>query len=136
MSLLLLLGCFARPAPVVAPAPAPFAEQEPPVNFSPLETRASTLLADVQDADARERLQELRELMAAMRELPPPAQRKVFGYATRVLAIEERNRPQPLDFDGFGGVREVPVQEAPVLDAPSNAPSPAPDAPAEEPDPR
>jgi hypothetical protein len=124
---LLLLGCSARSAPALAPAPAPapVVEQAAPVNFSPLETRASTLLADLESADARERVQELRELMAAMREMPLPAQRKVFGYATRVLAIEERGRPQPLDFEGFSGVREVPNAENPAP-LPLPAPEPAP----------
>jgi hypothetical protein len=104
----LLLACTPHAPPATAPVPAattPVAE--PQVSFSSLETRAAVLSAELEDADARERVAELRELMAGMRGQPASAQRKVFGYAARVLAIEERDRPDALAFPGFDSVLEV-----------------------------
>jgi hypothetical protein len=104
----LLLACTPHAPPVTAPtATTPVVTAEPEVSFSSLETRAAELSADLDDADARARLAALRELMATMRGQPASAQRKVFGYATRVLALEERARPEGIAFEGFEQVVEV-----------------------------
>ncbi len=113
--LAMLVACAPTRPPVTAPpvVTVPSAAAPDDLSFAPLETRAAALSADVDDADARERLAELRELMASMRGQPLEAQRKVFGYATRVLAVEERSRPERLDLMLDDDVREVaPVQPA------------------------
>ena len=108
----LLLACTPHAPPVTAPtAPTPGVSVEPEVSFSSLETRAAQLSVDLDDADARARIAALRELMATMRGQPAASQRKVFGYATRVLALEERARPEALAFDGFEQVVEVTAAE-------------------------
>lgn len=122
--LAMLVACTPTRPPVTAPPvmTVPSAAAPDDLSFAPLETRAAALSADVDDADARERLAELRELMASMRGQSLDAQRKVFGYATRVLAVEERSRPERLDLMLDDDVREVaPVQSAPTTPTPPSA---------------
>ncbi len=129
--LAMLVACTPTRPPVTAPpvVTVPAAAAPDDLSFAPLETRAAALSADVDDADARERLAELRELLASMRGQPLDAQRKVFGYATRVLAVEERSRPERLDLRLEDDVREVaplqPAQTAPVATTTPTIPSPS-----------
>lgn len=126
---LLLLACATTPTPaptssgqsgtVVATEAGP-----PPVSFAPLEERASVLIADAKDTDRRDRLVAARELMQAMRNKDPIAQRKVYAYLDEVLKIEERAQPKPIPIEGL----PTPIEEE-VLTAPPATPAPAAPAP-------
>jgi hypothetical protein len=120
MSILLplLLACATVPAPPPATTAggAVLASQAgpPPVSFAPLEERVHVLLADTRDADQRDRLVAARELMHAMRNKDPIAQRKVYEYLDQVLAIEARSQPADIRIEGFA----VPIEEETLV--PSN----------------
>lgn len=107
------------PAPPVAATPA-----EEPVSFSMLEQRVGELIDTARDADQRDRLVAMRELMFAMRGQDPTAQRRVYAYLVKAITVEERSRPQPLA-DTEATLPIVPIAETP-LDEAAPAPSPAP----------
>lgn len=95
-----------------------------PVSFAPLEQRVNVLLGETQDADRRDRLMEARELMQGMRSKDPAAQRQVYAYLDRVLAIEERARATAIPVAPL----DAPLDEEPlVIEGPPAAPPPAPD---------
>ena len=118
MWLLLALACTGRvhvppstaPAGTVVPA-------DPAVDFSSLEHRVSAMLADSQDVDQRDRLAELRDLMADMRTRDPSSQRRVFVHVKRTLAIEERTRTERIAPESFAPLQEE-ILEVPALSAP------------------
>jgi hypothetical protein len=126
--LLILVGCFAHgggapvdPPPVTVPTPSPGSE-EAPVSFVALEQRVNDLLGATTDADQRDRLIALRELLFNLRGREPAAQRAVYAYASRQLDIEARARPQPIELGGAAPVEEELLDEAPA--APRVAPAP------------
>lgn len=69
---------------------SPVGKGPEPVSFARLEERVDVILAETTDADRRDRLLESRELMVAMRAQDPLAQRRVYAYLDKVIAIEER----------------------------------------------
>ncbi len=107
MWLLFALACtgFVHAPPSTAPAGA-VAPVDAAVDFSSLEHRVSTLLATSQDVDQRDRLAELRDLMADMRTRDPASQRRVFVYVKRAVAIEERARPETITPEDFAPLTE------------------------------
>lgn len=118
-------------APVEASAATP---AEEPVSFSLLEQRVGELIDSARDADQRDRLVAMRELMFAMRGQDPPAQRRVYAHLVKVIGIEERSRPQalpePIDPLGIVPIEELLVAPEPVAPAAPLAPEPvAPAAP-------
>ena len=125
MWLLLALACTDRLHVPPSPLPAGVsATAEAAVDFSSLEHRVSAMLAESQDVDQRDRLAELRDLMADMRTRDPSAQRRVFVYVKRALAIEERTRPERIAPESFAPLTEETL-EVPTLPA-SSSPGPAP----------
>jgi hypothetical protein len=143
MWLLFALACtgFVHAPPSTAPAGA-VAPVDAAVDFSSLEHRVSTLLATSQDVDQRDRLAELRDLMADMRTRDPASQRRVFVYVKRAVAIEERARPETITPEDFAPlteeILEVPTstQRTPSISGaeggappPSATPPPAPPGP-------
>lgn len=127
-----LMGC-ATVGSVRAPAPATPAGVPPveePVSFSMLEQRVGELIDGARDADQRDRLVAMRELMFAMRGQEPTAQRRVYAYLVKAIGVEERSRPEPLA-DTAATLPLAPIAETP-LDEPATgsmpAPSPEPEA--------
>lgn len=109
--LLILVACVRSGG--VAPAPPPVAAQSPtavsteaPVSFVNLEQRVNDLLGASTDADQRDRLIAVRELLFNLRGREPAAQRAVYAYASRQLDIEGRARPQPIDLGGVAPIEE------------------------------
>ncbi|MFZ5477130.1 MAG: hypothetical protein ACOZNI_10175 [Myxococcota bacterium] len=124
MTTLLLLACvlpFGKPPAAAVPAapPSAAAAAAQPVSFAPLEQRVAVLLAEVQEADARDRLEALQELMIAMRNKDPASQQVVYVYLDTVIAVEERAREQPLP---DGAPIAPPVEEEAIPDAAAPAP--------------
>ena len=129
LSLLLLTGCAALFTGPAAPAPPPSeapaqaaAPSGQPVSFAPLEARVNDLLGASADADQRDRLIALRELLFELRGKDPAAQRVAYAYASRLLEVETRARVQPLD---LGAV--VPVEEEDLGGTAGGSPPPRPD---------
>jgi hypothetical protein len=119
LSLLLLTGCAALfTGPASAPPPPPVAAApgaagtSTPVSFAPLEARLNDLLGASGDADQRDRLVALRELMFDLRGRDPAAQRVAYAYACLALDIESRARVQPLDIGVVAQVEESTLEEA------------------------
>ncbi len=137
--LLLLLGCFAHyplvgsTAPVATAAASP-PEELPPITFSPLEEKLESIFSVSTDADQRDRLSDLRELLHAMRARDPVAQRRVYDYAEGVLKIEARDIPEALPVEEGMDPIVVPVIERAIEEHPVNPvlvpavpPTPGPD---------
>ena len=94
---LLLAACPAAHQPTgVGPTTGAAAVGESPVSFGALESRLQAVLAVSADTDQQDRLVALRDLMMAMRNREPSAQRRVYEAVERLLVIEERTLPQPL----------------------------------------
>lgn len=129
--LLLLLGCFWH-YPLVPTTTAPVATttsaqdpEPPPITFSPLEEKLEIIFTSSTDADQRDRLSNLRELLHAMRAKDPVAQRRVYDFADGQLRIEARGVPQPLPVEeGLEPI--VPIVERPILERPVGTPDPPP----------
>lgn len=112
--LLLLLGCLEH-YPLVSPtAPVATATTEPElpaITFSPLEEKLEIVYSASTDADQRDRLSNLRELLHAMRAKDPVAQRRVYDYAEAELKIEARAIPQALPTEEGMEPMAVPIEE-------------------------
>ena len=115
--LLLLLGCLEH-YPLVSPT-APVATttsttdpELPAITFSPLEEKLEAVYSASTDADQRDRLSNLRELLHAMRAKDPVAQRRVYDYAEADLKIEARAIPQALPVDE--GMEPIPSAAVPL----------------------
>lgn len=112
--LLLLLGCLEH-YPLVSPtAPVATATTEPElpaITFSPLEEKLEIVYSASTDADQRDRLSNLRELLHAMRAKDPVAQRRVYDYAEATLKIEARAIPQALPTEEGMEPMAVPIEE-------------------------
>ncbi len=126
-------GCFLKLPPVVAPVPTGEAALAAPaaVNYGELEQRVDVMLGETEDADKRDRLVQLRELMYAMRGQDPTAQAKVYRYITAAVTIEERSRVIQMPLEDFGIGAPV-IEGTAVIDVgtPAVAPvAPAPVAP-------
>ncbi len=98
----------------VATAPA----EPPPITFSPLEERLEVVFTASTDADQRDRLSNLRELLHAMRAKDPIAQRRVYDFADEQLKIEARSLPQSLPVDDGPGPIATPIEERPLGQTP------------------
>lgn len=105
----------------------------PPVSFAPLEERVNVLIADAKETDRRDRLVAARELMSAMRNKDPIAQRKVYAYLDEVLKIEERAEPAPIPIEGLPTPIEEETLQAPVAPTAPVAPAAPTAAPAADP---
>lgn len=127
MWLFLALACtgIVHAPPATAPA-GTVLPSDAAVDFSSLEHRVSTMLADSNDADQRDRLVELRDLMADMRTRDAASQRRVFVHVKRTLVIEERTRTETIAPESFAPLTEE-VLEVPVT--PTRSPPPAPTPP-------
>lgn len=132
--LFLLLGCFWH-YPLVPTTTAPTATsvvqaaEPPPITFSPLEEKLEIIFTGSTDADQRDRLSNLRELLHAMRAKDPVAQRRVYDFADGMLRIEARGVPQSLPVEeGLEPV--VPILERQLgerqIEAAEHPPAPPP----------
>lgn len=129
--LFLLLGCFAHyplvsPTAPVATSTADPAQPPPPITFSPLEEKLESIFSVSTDADQRDRLSNLRELLHAMRAKDPVAQRRVYDYADAALKIEARAIPQTLPVDEGMDPIVVPIEEHAIIETPLTPAVPAP----------
>jgi len=119
--LLLLLGCLEH-YPLVSPtAPVATATTEPElpaITFSPLEEKLEIVYSASTDADQRDRLSNLRELLHAMRAKDPVAQRRVYDYAEAELKIEARAIPQALPTEEGMEPMAVPIEEHAIEERP------------------
>ncbi len=128
--LLLLLGCLEH-YPLVSPT-APVATttsttdpELPAITFSPLEEKLEAIYSASTDADQRDRLSNLRELLHAMRAKDPVAQRRVYDYAEADLKIEARAIPQALPVDEGMEPMAVPIEEHAIEEHPLTPVDPA-----------
>ncbi len=96
-----------------------------PVSFGPLETRIHEQLASSTNADSRDRLLVLRDLVYAMRGRDAAAQRAVYDAVSALLDVEARSAEQAIRLD-----LPPPVQEE-VLAPDRPAPVESPPAPVE-----
>jgi hypothetical protein len=149
-------GCFLAVPPATSPtggsgAGSGAAASATVVSFTDLEPRLAALLAETNDADRRDRLVALRELLYAMRGQDPASQAKVRTYVEAALAIEERGRltsipadsvPEGLGTDavkeeapagGDAGTTPLPASTNPTPVSPAT-PAPAPETPAPAPE--
>lgn len=126
--LFLLLGCFAHyplvsPTAPVATSTVDPAQPPPPITFSPLEEKLESVFSVSTDADQRDRLSNLRELLHAMRSKDPVAQRRVYDYADAALKIEARAIPQNLPVDEGMDPIVVPIEERSIVETPAATPT-------------
>lgn len=132
---LVLFACPVARSPVVAPPTAVPAPDAGGSSIAAALARVDALLATVDEIDRRDRLVELRDLVAAAQTSEPAARRTITDYANRVLAIEERASPVGLEESPVDSaaatliVTEEPVGVAPGPAVPAPEPVPPPPAP-------
>lgn len=121
--ILLLAACSfltaTRPPEGPVPRDGAVATSVEPVSFAPLEERVNVLIAGADDADRRDRLFVMRELMLDLRNSDPATQRKIYIALERLLTIEERASPQPLPMDAAADpIESAPIESLPIESVP------------------